>query len=304
MPVPAGGEVLVRIEAVGLHYAETRARAGAFPAGDLPRTVGIEGVGTVADVGDGVHDGLVGTRVLVILVEGMGTWAEYVTAPVTATVPVPDGLAAVAAVGTGLSAGVALALVRAGRVAGGESVLVEAAGGAIGGYLVQFARAAGAGRIVATAGSQAKREQARKLGADVVVDHRESDWRTRVPGGLDVVFESIGGTDAVPLLDALTPGTGRMVFYGLLSGEALAVTPMDLLVRGVTLVGFGGRPSTGLARVARELPEVLAAVARGRLLPLVDQVLPLSQAAQAHRRMEQREAVGKLVLATGGDARH
>jgi NADPH:quinone reductase-like Zn-dependent oxidoreductase len=300
VPEPGPGEVLVRIEAVGLHYAETRIRAGAFlPAmpTSLPATVGIEGVGAVEAVGEGVDPARIGSRVAVILVEGTGTWAEYVTAPTGAILPVPVGLAATDAVGVGLSAAAALAMVRAARLAEGETVLVEAAGGAIGGYLVQFARQAGAGRIVATAGSEAKREHARDLGADAVLDHRDPDWPARVPdGGLDVVFESIGGASAVTLLDALTPTTGRMVYYGTLSGQQPAITPMDLLLRGVTLIGFGGRPGTGLSRVTDAFADVMNGAARGQIRPLIDRVLPLAQAAEAHRRLEQRSAIGKLVL--------
>jgi NADPH:quinone reductase-like Zn-dependent oxidoreductase len=298
-PAPGPGQVLVRTEAIGLHFAETRMRSGAFlPAipATLPVVAGIEAVGTVIEVGEGTDPALAGTTVLVGLTERSGSYAEYIAAPVGAILPVPDGVSAMDAVAVGLQGAVALSLTRVAGLAGTEQVLVEAAAGVVGGYLVQILRELGTVRIVATAGGTAKREHARALGADVVLDHRDPDWPDRVPDGLDVVFESIGGASAGRLLDALTPGTGRMVFYGMLSGEPPAITPVDLLYRGVSLIGFGGRPGTGLARIEGSFAEVLDRVAAGRIRPLVDSVLPLADAAKAHQRLEDRLATGKIIL--------
>ncbi|HEY2670803.1 MAG TPA: zinc-binding dehydrogenase [Rugosimonospora sp.] len=306
VPVPdAGpGEVVIRTEAIGTHFAETAIRAGRYlPARpeSLPARVGIEAVGVVTGTGAGVEPALLGSRRAVALVEGAGTYAEYVAAPATATLPVPDGVTSVDAVATGLQGAVALGLLRTARLTGSESILVEAAGGAVGGYLVQLAREHGAKRIVATAGSPEKRESARELGADAVIDHREPDWPEQVAhvldgGGLDVVFESIGGGTAGRLLDAMTPATGRIVFYGMLSGEPPAVAPMDLLLRGLTLIGFGGRPGGEMDRIRAPHADVLDRLASGHIRPLVDSVMPLAEAAAAHRRIEERRAVGKIVL--------
>jgi NADPH:quinone reductase-like Zn-dependent oxidoreductase len=117
---------------------------------------------------------------------------------------------------------------------------------------------------------------------------------------IDVIFESIGGESAGPLLDALVPGAGRMLFYGLLSGEPPAISPYDLLLRGVGLIGCGGRPadySTGWsAQVDAARPEVLARAAAGRIRALVDSKIPLADAARAHQRIEERQAAGKVIL--------
>ena len=221
----------------------------------------------------------------------------------------PAGLAAADAVAVTAQGATALALLRAAALTGREDVLIEAAGGGVGGYLVQLAREFGARSVIATAGSAAKRQLALDLGADAVLDHRDPDWPDQVIAAndgamIDVIFESIGGESAGRLLNALVPGAGRMLFYGLLSGEPPAISPYDLLLRGVGLIGCGGRPadySTGRAtgwsaQVEAARPEVLARAAAGRIRPLVDSKIPLADAARAHQRIEDRQAVGKVIL--------
>lgn len=310
VPEPARGQVLVRTEAVGINFFETRVRSGAalpmHPA-TLPVVPGFEAAGTVAAVGEGVDAALVGTRVATV--GGSGAYAEYVVAPAAAALPLPDGLSAAAAVAVAVQGATALAVLRAAALSGGEDVLIEAAGGGVGGYLLQLAREFGVRRVTATAGSEAKRRLARDLGADAVLDHRDPDWPDQVVAAnrgarLDVVFESLGGAAARRLLDALVPGAGRMVFYGLSSGEPPAIAPMDLLLRGLSLIACGGRPAdyaTGIAagwsaRVEAARPEALDRAADGRIRPLIDSEIPLADAATAHCRIEQREAVGKVVL--------
>lgn len=193
----------------------------------------------------------------------------------------------------------ALCLLRAARLTGRESVLVEVAAGGVGGYLTQLARAHGAALVIGTAGSAAKRDHARSLGADVVLDHSEPGWPGGLPaalGGttLDVVFESIGGTSAGQVLEAMTPLAGRVMFYGLLAGPP-AITPLDLLRNGLTLVGCGGMPGW-VKRVQAARADVLAMTAEGTISPQVDSVLPLAEAGRAHQRLEDRAAIGKIIL--------
>jgi NADPH:quinone reductase-like Zn-dependent oxidoreductase len=312
VPVPdvGPGEVLVRTEAIGINFFEVRSRSGAalpvHPAA-LPKVPGFEAAGTVAAAGEGVDPALIGTRVA--SVGGSGAYAEYVAVPATAAIPLPAGLAAADAVAVTAQGATALALLRAAALTGREDVLIEAAGGGVGGYLVQLAREFGARSVIATAGSAAKRQLALDLGADAVLDHRDPDWPDQVIAAndgamIDVIFESIGGESAGRLLNALVPGAGRMLFYGLLSGEPPAISPYDLLLRGVGLIGCGGRPadySTGRAtgwsaQVEAARPEVLARAAAGRIRPLVDSKIPLADAARAHQRIEDRQAVGKVIL--------
>jgi NADPH:quinone reductase len=306
VPTPdvAAGQVLVRTEAIGTHFAETKLRAGTLPGmtPTLPSVPGFEAAGTVTAVGDGVDARLVGTRVTAMAVDGTGSYAEYLALPVRGIMPVPDGVSAVDAVAVASQGAVALGLLRTAGLTGREQVLVEAAAGAVGGYLVQLAREHGAARIIGTAGSAAKREFAGTLGADAVVDHRDPDWPAAVrkaagEPGVDVVFESIGGASAGALLDAMAPG-GRMLYYGKLTDEPPAVTPDDLFFRGLTLVGCGGLPGDGAwyDTVMSLRAELLDRAATGRIRPLIDTVLPLADAAEAHRRLESRQNLGKIIL--------
>lgn len=299
MPTAEAGRVLIRTEAIGAGYADTLIRSGAFPV-PLPLVFGFEAAGTVVETGEGVDSGLVGTRVLMTNVSGSaGAYAEYVAAPLETITPIPDQLTAIDAVAVGASGAVALSLLRAANLTGSENVLIEVAAGSVGGYLTQLAREHGAGRIIATAGSPAKRAYAGKLGADVVLDHTDPGWTSQVGDaidgkGLDVDFESIGGASAHQLLDTLTPGTGRILLYGFLAGEP-SITPMDLLQRGLTLVGCGGM-SAWAGRVQAARADALHLAAEGRLRPQVDTVLPLADAAEAHQRIQDRAAIGKVVL--------
>jgi NADPH:quinone reductase-like Zn-dependent oxidoreductase len=305
VPAVAPGEVLVAAEAVGVNFVETRIRSGALlpmtPA-TLPEVPGGEAVGTVVAVGKGVDLARIGTRVATM--GGSGAYAEYLTTPAEAAIPIPDSLSAADAVAVAAQGATALALLRAAGLTGRETVLIESAAGGVGGYLVQLAREFGARRVIATAGSSAKREMVLDLGADAVLDHYAPDWPSRVSEPVDVIFEFIGGACAGRLLDALIPGSGRMLFCGVLSGEPPAIAPMDLLMRGVGLIGCGGRPSdysTGIAtgwsaKVEAARPEILHRAATGGIRPRVDSTFPLADAAKAHQRLEERRAAGKVIL--------
>jgi len=306
-PVPdvAPGEVLVAAEAIGVNFVDTRIRSGAVapmkPA-TLPEVPGGEAAGTVVAVGEGVDPARIGTRVATM--GGSGAYAEYLTTPAEAAIPIPDNLSSEDAVAVAAQGATALALLRAAALTGRETVLIESAAGGVGGYLVQLARELGARRVIATAGSAAKREMALALGADAVLDHYAPDWPSQVRDPIDVVFEFIGGACAGQLLDVLVPGSGRMLFCGVLSGEPPAITPMDLLLHGVGLIGCGGRPSdysTGKAtgwsaKVEAARPEILHRAATGGIRPRIDSTFPLADAARAHQRLEERRAAGKVIL--------
>lgn len=298
-PIAGSGEVVIGVEAVGVSHHETAMRAGTFPMPQpLPAVFGFEAAGTVLATGADADPGLVGQRVTAIHMGG-GAYAERVAVPASSVVAIPDGVSAADAVAVALQGAIALCLLRAAAPAPGANVLVEVASGSIGGYLTQLLRASDVGRVVATVGGPHKVDAARALGADTVVDHRRADWPGQVVealggAGLDVVFESIGGAAATGYLDAMTPGTGRILFYGLLDGP-LTLTPLDLLLRGLTLLGFGGAAAwEEKVRAARV--EALAMVAAGTLRPLRGATLPLVDAAEAHRMLEARTATGKITL--------
>ncbi|UGT43053.1 zinc-binding dehydrogenase [Nocardia yamanashiensis] len=298
-PRPGAGEVLVRSEAIPVLYPETMLRSGAFPIPlDKPFVFGTQAVGIVAEIGAGVDSAWIGQRVM-LGSNAFGTYAELVCVPVDGIVAVPQALSPEDAAAVSMSGSVALPLLERAALTGTETVLVEAGATGIGGYLVQLAKEFGAARVIATAGGQEKGDRARELGADEVIDHRAADWPQRLAEVLagttvDVVFDSIGGESASALLDLVTPLRGRMLSYGWLSGAPAQISAMDVIGRGLTLVGCAG--PAWLAGVAAARAAVLERAATGGLTVLSDLRLPLEQAAEAHRRLDERAALGTIVL--------
>lgn len=302
-PIPAAGELLIRAEAIGVQYAETQLRAGTFPMPTAtPAVFGFEAAGTVIAAGPDADRNLIGSRV-VATTNGTGAYAEQVAVDARSAIAIPDGLSTLDAVAVAAPGAVALALLETAALRGTEVVLVEAAGTGVGAYLTQLAREFGAGRVLATAGSDVKRARARTFGADDVFDHSAAGWQSGLReslGGttIDVVFESIGGESARDLLDALTPSAGRMLSYGMLSGRPAAVAAQDLMSRGLTLTGCGG--PAWLRRVADARADILARAAARTVTPLIDSVLPLEHAGLAHDKIERRATTGKVVLTPMG----
>ncbi|WP_083254849.1 quinone oxidoreductase family protein [Amycolatopsis orientalis] len=287
VPVPERkpGEVLIRTEAIGVPYYEIQQRSGALPAGELPAVFGHEAAGTVVEADDAA---LVGRRVVAMSMTS-GAYAELFVAPREDTFPIPDDLDAVDAVAAAVPASIALALVRTAKLAKGETVLIEAGGGAIGGYLARFAADQ---RIIVTTGAR-KAASVEHLNPDLVLDHDDPGWRAKLPDGIDVVFAAIGGPETTELLDKMTPGRGRILVYGLLSGALPSITAADLLPRGLTMTGFGGMGFIADVRAART--PALDRVASG-LRTAIDRTYPLDEVAKAHQRVESREGSGKVVL--------
>lgn len=296
VPEPAAGpgQVVIRTEAIGVSYTEASLRAGAYPMPvPLPAVYGVEAAGVVTATGDGVDPALAGRRV-VVLSTAMGCYAEYVAVPADAIAEIPDPITSADAVAVANFGAVALCALRMANLTGEETVLVEAAAGGAGGYLTQLAHHLGAKRVIGTAGGRVKGDYAHSIGADEVVDHTDPEWpATLEPGSVDVVFESIGGDTTAKLLPSLRPGTGRILAYGFLTG-APAITALDLMSNGGTLTGCGG--PLWFERVQAARADVFTLVADGHLTPRIDTVLPLAEAAEAHRRFDTRAAIGKIIL--------
>lgn len=312
-PEPGPGEVLIAVAAAAVNFSDVMRRSGAvypFPTA-LPFVPGGEVAGTVAALGPGVEGPPVGTRVLA-LVGGDGStgYAEYAVAGAGQVVPVPDGLGldeAASTVIAGLTA--LLALQETGRLRPGESVLVQAAAGGVGGFAVQLARLLGAGTVIGAAGSPEKREAALALGADHAVDYGRPGWGAQVREltggrGVDVVLEVGGGVDES--LAALAP-FGRLVVLGMAGRTPLALGPEAVRrlfydpapnqsLHAFNLgVFFGARPEVA----GPALGALLEHVAAGRVRVRVDHVLPLAEAERAHRLLEARRTTGKIVLRPG-----
>ncbi|MGQ4615111.1 zinc-binding dehydrogenase [Nocardia sp. R7R-8] len=304
VPTPRAGadELVVRAEAIPVLYPETKLRSGEFQLdAPLPLVFGFQAAGVVTEVGMRVDPALIGRRV-VVSTQGCGAYAEFVAAPAGSATPIPDSLSFVDAAAVLMNGSVAIPLLETAALTGAETVLIEAAATGVGSALAQLAREFGAARVIGTAGGPDKAAHARKLGADEAIDHNDPEWTTRLRETLgtatvDVVFDSIGGASAARLLDLMTPLRGRMLGYGWLSGAPAQVSASDLLMRGLTFTGCAG--PDWLNQVAQARAAVLARTAAGGLDPLVEAVLPLDQANRAHRLLEDRAVLGKIVLRPG-----
>ena len=293
-PVAGPGQVLIEVELANITFVETQLRAGSAPfALELPAIPGNGVGGTVAAIGPGVDQELAGRRV-VSSMGGSGGYAERAVVDAAGVIAVPDGLGLDVALALLADGRTAVSLVRAAAPQVGERVLVEAAAGGVGSLLVQLSAAQGA-EVVAAAGGARKLELARELGARVAVDYREPDWTERVReacGAVDVVFDGVGGDVARAALGLLAAG-GRMVSFGLASGEWAQVSEEDAEARGIELV----RPGRPTPAEQRDLTEsALAEAAAGGLRPVIGQRFPLERAADAHAAIESRATVGKTLL--------
>lgn len=300
-PLARFGEVVIAVEIANITFVETQVRAGRPPhpsmAPALPAILGNGVGGTVEAVGDGVDAALVGKRV-VATTGGSGGYAERSTAPVSGVFALPEGLGLAEAVAVLADGRTAVGLMAAARVAAGETVLVEAAAGGVGTLLVQLTRAVG-GRVVAVAGGERKVEKALSLGADVAVDSSAPDWADRVReqiGGVDVVFDSVGGTVGRAAFTLVRRG-GRFSRFGMASGTFTFIGDDEAATRQVTLLA-GARPTPERSRALTQTALDEAAV--GRLSPVIGQTFPLERAADAHAAIEARETIGKTLLIVDG----
>jgi NADPH2:quinone reductase len=297
-PEPGPGQVRLRAEVIGANFVDTMFRrgAGGIFQRPLPGTPTGDVVGTVVATGDGVDAGLVGRRVASLAEEA---FADEALADAAWLAPVPDGVEDGTASMLPMGGPVALGALRLGRLAAGETVLVHAAAGGIGHLAVQLAKLEGARTVIATASSPAKLDLARSLGADVAVDYTDPGWpervRAAVPRGVDVVLDSVAGPMLERNVDLLAP-LGRVVIYGAAGGEPGEV-PMTLyLLRSV--VGFSLLAyRAALPEQARaDVTAVAEHAAAGRLRTVVHARLPLTEAAEAHRILDGREQLGRVLL--------
>ncbi|KAA2256322.1 zinc-binding dehydrogenase [Solihabitans fulvus] len=302
-PEPGTGQVRIAVAAAGVHLVDTTIRAGQrgpFPAPELPAIPGREVAGRVDALGDGVDPSWLGKRVVGHLGMASSGYAELAVASVDSLHELPDDLTedtAVAMIGTGRTTMGILALA---NLSADDVVLVTAAAGGIGNLLVQAGRNAGA-TVVGVAGGQEKIAKVRELGATVAVDYTEPDWPQAVRDALDgrevtVVLDGVGGAIGRSAFELLGAG-GRLLIFGWSSGEPVQLTSIDLVSRSVTASGALGIALFDKLGGIRALEDrALAAVAAGELVPLAGTAFPLAQAAEAHRALESRGTVGKVVL--------
>jgi NADPH2:quinone reductase len=302
-PEPGAAEVLVKVAAAGINFADLMARQGVYPPGPKPPFVpGMEVAGTVESVGAGVTHVAAGARVFGLA--RSGGYAEYVVVPAEQTIPLPDGVefgAATALLVQGLTA---YFLLEDAPLRAGESVLVNASAGGVGSLAVQIARLKGAGIVVGTASTDDKRRfVTEELGATVTVDYTKPGWaqevRTATGGnGVDVFLDATGDV-AGEGYDALADG-GRWLFYGAQSGgiSALAGDRIgQMLFKGQSLIGYTlYRTMTDGPKIERALREMIGWLLSGQLKISADDRFPLADAAKAHEAIAARKTRGKVVL--------
>lgn len=299
---PGPGQVRIAVAASGVHLVDAslrRGEPGPMPAPDLPTVPGREVAGTVDLLGDGVPQSWLGAAVVAHLGQVPGGYAEQAVTAAENLFRLPDGVDpadAVAAVGTGRTA---LGILELDPIRSDDTVLVPSAAGGIGWLLVQAAREAGA-RVVAAARGPAKLELLSDLAPDLLVDYGNDGWDAvvRDAGGVSVAYDGVGGAVGRASLELLRPG-GRLVMFGFSAGSPTRFDTGDVL-RGAISVSWRLGPAMqalpgGIPGLAGRSLERLTT---GRWAPLVSRY-PLADAARAHRDLERRAAVGKVVLIPG-----
>lgn len=300
LPVPKPGEVLIKVAAAGVNRPDVVQRLGLYPpppgASDIP---GLEIAGTVVAQGEGVAAPALGAQVCA-LVAG-GGYAAYATAPAVCCLPIPAPLSLVEAAAIPETFFTVWHNVfERGALRAGESFLVHGGASGIGTTAIQLAKAFGA-FVIATAGSAAKCEASIALGADMAINYRTHDFAEVIKNdtqGVDVILDMVGGDYTGKNLKCLKPD-GRLVQIAFLKGPKVEVDLLPVMVKRLTVTGSTLRPRD-VAFKGR-----LAAALRDRVWPLleakavspqIDSILPLTQASEAHRRLESGGHVGKIVL--------
>ena len=299
-PPLASDQVLIKVEAIGVNFADILTREGRYHMPlPLPAVLGFEVSGTAAKVGSKVQGFREGDRVLSYAVGG---YAEYAIGPANLVYPMPQGLS--------FEEGAAFLIVfqtayhtlkTSGRLKAGETVLIHAAGGGVGTSAVQLAKAWGA-RVFGTASSDRKLELIRSLGADAAINYAITDFvgevrRLTEGRGVDVILDSIGGEVFAKSLEVLAP-LGRLVAFGMASGTSGVVEARKLQMANRTVAGI----SIGRLRV--QAPELLQVsyqelqtlVETKKIRPLIGRIFPLAEAAAAHQFIQSRQSMGKVLL--------
>jgi NADPH2:quinone reductase len=348
VPEPGPGELLIRVARAGLNFGDTHQRRNQYIAKhELPVVLGGEVAGVVERVGQPterqlpdsavqatkIHQRVAATPVFepgerVIALLGTGGYAEYAVAPAARTFRIPEGVSDDDALALLIQGLTAWHLWRtSGRLAEGESVVVHSAAGGVGSLLTQLAKPMGAGRVIATAGSEERRAEAIELGADVAVAPDVGEGADRGPGGedgggaarvggddprtgpltealiaandgrpVDIVLDAAGGAVFAQSLAALGP-FGRIVAYGNSTREKVPVTNGELLKESRAVVGFWLMHLLDRRDMLEQpLADLFARAARGDLRPRLGGTYPLADAARAHEDLEARRTTGKLTL--------
>ena len=297
-PKPRSGQVVIKVESSGVNYADIMRRQGNYPGPDLPATLGLEAAGAITELGEGVTGLSVGQRVMAMGPQGN---AEYVAVNANYVFPYPETLDPVQAGGMPIVFLTSYHLLKTrGQVQPGDTVLIQAGASGVGTVAIQLAKAWGA-RVITTASTQEKLDLARSLGADVTINYTEQDFEEVVKAetggdGVQLVLECVGG----PVLEKsvrCVASYGRLITFGNASGTPAALPASDIFGNNRTVIGFSmGRSPQGRLDHPAAMAELFPLLAQGKARLIVDRVIPMSDAGQAHQHLSNRGSRGKVIL--------
>jgi len=300
-PVPGDRDVLIKVEAAGVNYADVMRRSGKYHFKvEFPAPLGTEAAGTVVKTGRDVKDFSVGERVF-CRTTSAGCQAEMVVAPETEVLRMPQGLSFIDAAAIPVIFLTAYHMLKTlAPLRAGETVLIQAAASGVGTAAVQLCKVWGA-TVIATASSDKKLEFVKALGADHVINYQQRDFvaeSLRITGGVGVdrVLECVGGDVLTKSIDALAPG-GRLMIYGRASGNLPAIMPEQIFAKNLQINGLniGGKPWT-LAIHRAALDEIIALVTSGKVKPVISETFPMKKVIDAHHHLSNRKTIGKVIL--------
>jgi putative PIG3 family NAD(P)H quinone oxidoreductase len=299
-PAPGPGQVVVDVAAAGVNRADLLQRNGRYPppAGTSP-TPGLECSGVISKVGPDVDGWQVGDQVCALLAGG--GYAQRVCAPAGQLLPAPRGVDLVRAAAFPEAACTVWSTVfAAARLQAGESLLVHGGTSGIGTFAVQLAKASGV-RVLATAGTARKCERAREIGAEVAINYNDDDFVRVVHdlvGGVNVILDVVGGPYLARNLEALAPD-GRLVVIATQGGRRAELDLGAVMAKRATLYGAGlrARPLEQKAAIVAAVREhVWPLIEAGAITPVIEALVPLPEAAEAHRILEAGDHIGKVLL--------
>ena len=302
VPTPGDGEILIKVIAAGVNRPDVFQRQGFYPPPPgAPETPGLEVAGEIVTAGDGADGWQVGDKVCA-LVAG-GGYAAYCVSPAVQALPVPRGLSMEAAAAIPETFFTVWTNVfDRGRLQPGERLLVHGGSSGIGTSAIMLASAMGA-EVFTTAGSDEKCEFCKQIGASRAINYRNSDFVAEIQdatggAGVDVILDMIGGSYIQRNIDSLA-FDGRMVSIAFLEGSVAELDFRQIMFKRLVVTGstLRARPIAEKAAIAKSLLEtVWPLFESGRIAPVIDSTYPLTRAADAHRRIESPEHIGKIVL--------
>ncbi|MET7997552.1 NAD(P)H-quinone oxidoreductase [Amycolatopsis sp. NPDC005232] len=299
-PSPGPGEVLLDVAAGAVNRADLLQRQGNYPPPPgASQTIGLECSGTIAELGEGVEGWQVGDEVCALLAGG--GYAQRVVVPAGQLLPVPGEVELLAAAGLPEVACTVWAnVVMHAKLAEGQTLLVHGGAGGIGTHAIQVGKALGA-TVAVTAGSPERLERCRQLGADITINYKEQDFvevlRAEAKGA-DVILDNMGAKYLQRNVDALRTD-GRLVIIGMQGGIKGELNIGSLLGKraSVFAAGLRFRPLDQKAAIVADVRERLwPLVANGSVKPIIGQVVPMAEAASAHRMLEEGDVFGKILL--------